>query len=125
MLYLRYQSATANARGAHPGIFGLANGLARSGLLTEEDRAWWRANNDWFDAAYPNPAEVDPTLFDKSRHPVASCWFKETAGHLLDRVTGYLELLDRYQVDWRELRSADPGQIRYEDDVQVVVTPWR
>ncbi|HEX4728049.1 MAG TPA: hypothetical protein VH298_09640 [Jatrophihabitans sp.] len=121
MTYLRYESTVPNANGRHPGIFGLANGLARAGRLTDADWTWWRANNDWLDAAYPDPATVDPSLFDGSV-PV-SCWFKSTAGHLLARVPGYLDLLDRYQVGWTERRSANPGWIRYEDDVQVVVTP--
>ncbi|MET3803328.1 hypothetical protein ABIB25_000312 [Nakamurella sp. UYEF19] len=38
---------------------------------------------------------------------------------------GYLDLLDRYGVTWRERRSADPGEPLYEDDVQVVVVPRR
>ena len=121
MNYLRYESATPNAQGRHSGIFALANGLARSGRFSDADWAWWRANNDWLDAAYPDPATADPTLFDGSV-PV-SCWFKDTATHLLDRVPGYLDLLDRYRVGWVERRSDNPGWIRYQDDVQVVVTP--
>jgi hypothetical protein len=110
-----------HASGRHPGIFALANGLARSDRLSEADWAWWRSNNDWLDAAYPDPAAIDPAPFDGSVH--ASCWFKSTAGHLLARVSGYLDLLDRHQVGWIECRSSDPGRIRYEDDVQVVVVP--
>lgn len=121
VLYVRYESPRPNASGRHPGIFALANGLARSGQLTDTDRAWWRANNDWLDAAYPDPASVDPTLFDKSAHPVVSCWFKATAHPLLDRVAGYLDLLDRYGVAWAKRTSTNPGTILYEDDVQVVV----
>ncbi len=121
MSYLRYESAARNAQGGRPGIFALANGLARAGRLTDADWAWWRANNDWFDAAYRDPATVTPTLFDGSV-PV-SCWFKSSASYLLERVPGYLDLLDRYQVGWIERRSDNPGRIRYEDDVQVVVTP--
>jgi hypothetical protein len=121
VIHVRYESLTPNASGRHPGIFALANGLARAGRLSAADWAWWRANNDWFDAAYPDPATVDPSLFDGSVQ--VSCWFKSSASHLLDRVPGYLDLLDRYQVGWVVLRSTAPGQIRYEDDVQVVVTP--
>jgi hypothetical protein len=55
MPYVRYESAVPNAGGAHPGIFGLANGLARSGALSAADWAWWRASNDWYDAAYVTP----------------------------------------------------------------------
>lgn len=124
MTYLRYEADRA-APGKHPtGVFGLANGLARSGRLTPEDRAFWRAGNDWFDAAYPDPGVVDPTLFDKAVHPVTSCWFEESAAaHLLVRVPGYLALLDRYGVGWVERRSADPGVVLYRDDVQIVVRP--
>ncbi|WP_053739596.1 hypothetical protein [Nocardia sp. NRRL S-836] len=124
MTYIRYEAAQACPGAAPTGIFGLANGLARSGRLTPEDWAVWRAGNDWYDAAYPDPGAVDPTLFDKSVHPVVSCWFREAAAaHLLVRVPVYLDLLDRYGVGWVEQRSADPGVVLYSDDVQIVVRP--
>ena len=49
------------------------------------------------------------------------CWFKLTATHLLERVPGYLALLDRYGVAWVERRSDAPGRVLYEDEVQIVV----
>jgi hypothetical protein len=104
------------------GIFGLANGLARSDVLTPAG-AWWRANNDWLDAAHTDPASVDPTIFDKNIYPRTSCWFRGSATHLLERVPGYLALLDRYGVAWVERRSFDPGTVLYEDADQVVVVP--
>lgn len=123
MIHLRSESARPNARGTHPGIFAPANGLARSGRLPPAEWDWWRANNDWFEAAYTDPATVDPTLFDRSLHPVVTCWFTETAGHLLAGVPGHLDLLDRHGVAWVERRSADPGPILYEDPVQILATP--
>jgi hypothetical protein len=99
----------------------LANGLARSGQLTPEERTWWRSNNDWFHAAYTDP--VDVTALNRSVHRMVTCWFKDTAGHLLERVPGYFVLLDRHGVPWRERRSSDPGVVLCEDDVQVLVTP--
>lgn len=123
MVYVRFESAVPNRHGTYTGIFGLANGLARSGRLTPEEWAWWRSNNDWFAAAYTDPATVDPSLFDRSVHPVVTCWFRDAAGHLLERVPGYLRLLDRYGIAWQERRSHDPGTILYEDDVQVLVVP--
>lgn len=120
-LYVRFESAVVNSHDHHTGIFALANGLARSGRLTPEDRAWWRMNNDWLNAAYPNPAEAVPTLFERSINPVATCWFKSSATCVLGRVPGYLDLLDRYNIAWRVRRSEHPGPLLYEDDVQVVV----
>lgn len=122
--YVRFESAVANDRGSYIGVFGLANGLARSGRLTAADRAWWRAANDWYDAAYPDPALVDPTLFDRARYPGLTCWFLMSAEHLLCRLPGYLDLLDRYGIGWRQRSSADPGVLRYRDDVQIAVTPY-
>jgi hypothetical protein len=121
--YLRYEAAHASPGKSPTGIFGLANGLARSGRLTPADWTLWRAANDWYDAAYPDPGTVDPTLFDKTVNPVVSCWFRESATHLLAKVPDHLALLDRYGVGWVERRSPDPGVILYADDVQIVVRP--
>jgi hypothetical protein len=120
---VRYQASVPNSRGRHPGIFALCNGLARSGALNEQDRAWWRASNDALQVAYVDPATVDPTIFDRSIHPVVTCWFKETAIHLLEYVPGYLAMLDRHLVSWEKLGNERPGTILYEDDDQVVVEP--
>ena len=118
--YIRVEAAVDNSRGIRTGIFGLANGLAHSKALSDEEWSWWRANNDWYNDAYANPASIDANLFN---NPTATCWFKASALHLLDRVPGYLALLDRHSVAWAELRSQNPGQIIYDDDVQIVVIP--
>jgi len=123
VIYIRYESPTPNSRGAYTGIFGLANGLARSGRLSPTDWGWWRSNNDWFDAAYPDPATVDPTLFEPTKNPIVTCWFKDTATHLLDRVDGYLGLLQRHDISCVRRQTPDPGLVLYDDAVQVVVAP--
>ena len=123
MRFVRFEATTPNARGAHIGIFGLANGLRSAHRLTEADLQWLTVNNAYGNDAYVDPGTVDPTLFDKAIHPVATCWFKSTATHLLLYVDGYLQLLTRYGVDWRRRESDDPGTILYEDDVQVVAEP--
>lgn len=124
-LYVRFESAVANRHGTFVGVFALANGLAASGRVSPDDWLWWRSNNDWLNAAYPDPAAADPTIFDVAINPSAASWFKTSAGHLLDRVPGYLELLDRYQIAWVRKESDQRGRILYEDDVQVVVAPFR
>lgn len=124
MQYVRFESPVPNERGAHPGVFALANGLARSGQLDAADLAWWRANNDWLEQAYTDPGAIDPKLFDRSVNPLVSCWFKSDAQRLLARVPAYLELLARHGFECVERRSANPGAVLYEDDVQVVVAPY-
>ncbi|MER7939140.1 hypothetical protein [Streptomyces sp. NPDC094458] len=121
--YVRFQSPHPNGRGQFTGVFGLVNNLAREGLLSDEQETFRRSNNRWYDAAYTDPSTVDPTVYDDDVNPGAAAWFKPTAAHLLGRVHGYLEILAAHNVDCQVLRSADPGRVVYEDDVQVVVVP--
>ena len=122
--YLRFQSPHRNDRGRFTGVFGLVNNLAREGRLSEEQEAFRRLNNKWYDAAYTDPSTVDPTVYDDEVNPGAAAWFKPSATHLLARVPGYLEILAAHGVDCQVLRSTDPGQVVYEDDVQIVVVPY-
>ena len=124
MTYIRYQSPTPNARGAFTGIFGLVNGLARDGLLTEEEESFRRTNNAWYDAAYTDPSTVDPTVYDRTLNPLAASWFRTaTTAWLLEPLPGYLQILQSHQVPCIKLHSADPGRIIYSDPHQVVVVP--
>src|SRR5919106_1489359 len=85
-LYVRFQGTTRSPHGHFPGVFALANGLARDGRLTEEQYRFWRTGNDWYDTHFTNPSDVDPTVYDRALHPGAVAWFKATAVHLIDRV---------------------------------------
>lgn len=123
-LYVRFQGTRRNSRGRYPGVFGLANGLAREGRLSDEQYHFWRAGNDWYDAHFTNPSDIDPTVYDRDLNPGAVAWFKAHAVHLIDRVDGYLELLAAHHVPCERIESTDPGRIIYEDDEQVVAVPW-
>ncbi|MFC8129372.1 hypothetical protein [Streptomyces sp. NPDC057302] len=122
--YVRFQSPSRHQRGHFTGVFGLVNGLARNGRLTAEQERFRRTNNDWYDNAYPDPSTVDPTIYDHDVNPRAVAWFKVTATHLIERVPGYLEILDAHGIECRVVRSSDPGRVVYEDEFQVVVVPY-
>ncbi|MGW7413721.1 hypothetical protein [Streptomyces sp. NPDC054863] len=124
MRYVRFQSTTAHPRGHFPGVFALVNGLARDGKLTPEQERFRRVNNDWYDAAYPEPSSIDPSVYDHAVNPGAVAWFKVGSVELIGRVPGYLEILDAHGFECVEVRSADaPGRVVYEDEWQVVVVP--
>jgi hypothetical protein len=123
MAYVRFQSPTTSRRGIHVGVFGLVNTLAKEGLLTEDEEQFRRANNDWYDANYTNPSDVDPTVYDLEVNPGAVAWFKSSAVHLIDRVDGYLRILAAHGVACERVESADPGTVVYEDADQIVVVP--
>ncbi|MDG4857931.1 hypothetical protein P8605_07145 [Streptomyces sp. T-3] len=121
--YVRFQAVQRNEHGHFTGVFGLINRLGRAGRLTAEQEAFRRSNNSWYDTAYTDPSTVDPTVYDEKINPGAVAWFKPSATHLIERVPGYLEILTAHDVACHMVRSADPGRVIYEDDVQVVVVP--
>ncbi|WP_233621643.1 hypothetical protein [Amycolatopsis sp. WAC 04182] len=119
--FVRFQSPARDERGNFTGVFGLVNGLARAGRLTVEQEAFRRANNDWYDANFINPAHTDPRVYDAEVNPGAAAWFKATARVFIERVDGYLAILETHGIPCETVRSANPGRIVYEDEYQVVV----
>ena len=122
-MFVRFQSPLPGKRGVHTGVFVLTNILGYAERLTPDEHATWRAGNDWYNAAYPNPTDTDPTIYDVTANPRATAWFKESATHLLDRVPPYLAILSAHGVECVRIESDDPGRVIYEDDVQIVVVP--
>ncbi|MET9631407.1 hypothetical protein ABZX92_28490, partial [Lentzea sp. NPDC006480] len=107
-------------QGRFLGVFAVVNTLARRDQLTPAQHVFRRLGNDWYDANFINPATVDPDVY---RQPGAAAWFKRQSVHLVDRVSGYLAILDAHGVQWRRLESDDPGRVVYEDPDQVIVVP--
>ncbi|MFD7499384.1 hypothetical protein ACFV8T_45375 [Streptomyces sp. NPDC059832] len=122
--YVRFESPHRNLRCHFTGVFGLISTLVREGKLSEEQELFRRSNNSWYNAAYADASTVDSTIYDHGINPGAAAWFKPSAEHLLVRVPGCPEILAAHGVDCRLLRSAGPGRVVYEDDVQVVVVPY-
>nr|WP_216648186.1 hypothetical protein [Isoptericola chiayiensis] len=122
-MLVRFESPTQNEVGYHVGVFGLANGLARSGRLSAEDWSWWRASNDWCNAAYPDPTTVDPAVYDQVLNPGARAWFRSSATDLIAKAREYVALLDEYEVACVERYTRAPGRVVYGDKVQVIAVP--
>ncbi len=82
----------------------MVNRLATAGLLLPADAEWVRRANERATAAYPDPSRLQPSCYDPGAHPGARAWFKSSARALLAMTEGYLDVLDRYDVAWVELR---------------------
>ncbi|MEU1958656.1 hypothetical protein [Nocardia sp. NPDC019304] len=121
--FVRYQAAAPNRNGRYPGVFALVNGLAWSGCLNAEQEHFHRRENAWYQAYLIDPGRLDPSPYDRTRHPRAEAWFKSSATQFLARVGGYLAILDFHGVAWTRLESDDPGRILYDDPNQVIVVP--
>lgn len=82
-----------------------------------------------FEAALPNRQGRFAGVFGlvngmaRREQLTPAAWFKTTSVHLIERVPGYLAILDSHGVRWRRLESDDPGRVVYEDGDQVVVVP--
>lgn len=122
-MFVRFQAPIPVKRGVHTGVFGLPNPAEARRNLTPDERAAWREGNDWHNAAYPDPTDADPSVYDETAHPLATAWSKVSATHLLDRVTPYLAILNAQGVECLWVQSEDPGRVICEDDVQIVVVP--
>ncbi|WP_433201772.1 hypothetical protein ACQP1G_10920 [Nocardia sp. CA-107356] len=106
-------------------MFGLVNGLARTGRLSAEQERFRRAGNDWYNANLIDPGAVDSAVYDRAVHPGAAAWFKSSAVAMIGRIGGYLAILDAHGVRWERLVSHAPGEIVYDDPHQIVVVRAR
>ncbi|MFD3746890.1 hypothetical protein [Nocardia sp. NPDC058633] len=122
--YVRFQAARPHRHGRQPGVFGLVDGLWAAGHLSAREVRFRRVGNDWFSENLTNPSDVDPRVYDRDLHPGAASWFKAEAVSMIERVEGYLAILDTHGVAWERLDSTDPGDIVYDDAEQVVVVPF-
>ncbi|MEU4416637.1 hypothetical protein [Nocardia salmonicida] len=123
--YIRFQAAQPDRHGRYPGVFGLVNGLWMEGQLSAEEVRFRRSGNDWFSENLTNPSDVDPRVYDRDLHPGAASWFKSSAVSMIERVGGYLAILDAHGIEWERRESDAPGTVIYDDAQQVVVRPNR
>ncbi|WP_280491825.1 hypothetical protein [Nocardia asiatica] len=122
--FIRFQSSAPNRRGRFPGVFALVNGLSRDGCLAPAQEEYRRCMNAWYNANLADPGRVDPSVYDRTRHPGATAWFKSSATDLIAPVADYLSILDAHHVGWIRLETDAPGDIIYDDPHQIVVMPF-
>lgn len=121
--FVRIESAVANRRGEHPGIFAMLRGLRESGRLSDKDAA---AARELVDRSYALHNEPAGHYF--ATDPPAVSWFRidssDAVRSLMTLAGDIFALLARYDIVCREVRCVDPGRITYEDDRQVVAVPF-
>ena len=108
--------------GDHRNMTGL---ITEARLLTEQvqlepyETAEVHSVFDWFNEHVPCPP------FEESGWPSdVVAWFKGSAKQEIQVMRRLVPLLEAHGRYVRLVRSADPGRIFYEDDVQVVVEEW-
>lgn len=90
-------------------------------MLNWGEKRRWRALNEWFEQACPEPPSV---VYDSAGNSYAAAWFRSDAAELLDRIQVHTSILDAHNIAWEEVRTTNPGRIVYSDEFQVVAIPW-
>ncbi|MFC9898035.1 hypothetical protein ACFVMC_30465 [Nocardia sp. NPDC127579] len=121
--FVRFRAVVPTRPGWFPGVFALVNGLARAGCLSIDQEEFRRRENAWYQAHLVDPGVVDPSVYDRRRHPGAAAWFKVSAAEMISRVAGYTAILDAHGVGWVRSESTSPGTILYEDAHQIIAEP--
>lgn len=95
-------------------------------LYNEEVDLWlreelWR-ELEWFEENLPKPERI--VMVFKRRRPVHGiCWFRPEADEAIDRARYIGWLMTEAGVPVAEIRTRDPGQLIWEDPMQIVAKP--
>jgi len=101
------------------GIITEARLLRERGELTTDEDDLLADLYEWFNDNVPVPPFESRHL---PRDYVA--WFRDDAAEPVAKMWDMVALLREHGVDVRLLRSANPGRVVYEDEVQVLVDEW-
>ena len=102
------------------GIFQAAFRVRDTNQLAAHEWDWLVPELVWFDRHLKSPAELRAWGTER-----AICWFRSSADEAIARARAVCALLDEKGIHTRMLRTAEPGKVIYEDDLQVVAFPPR
>jgi len=118
MNYFRMHVSYSGKTGKPVGIFGACHHLNRAEELTPEEATLFREIDEWFTEYLP-----EPPFYKEGNPRKAVTWFKDTpeVAVLVQRLTPLVELIQKYRDDYTVSRSTTPGEIIYEDELQIAV----
>lgn len=105
--------------GVEEGIFRPAYRLRDDWEVPAHHREelWWLL--DWFDHCLPAPEVLhDP------RNKRAICWFKSESTECISNVWSLVHIPEENGVVIKKIRTGHPGHVLYEDEFQIVATPF-
>jgi hypothetical protein len=106
------------------GIITTARELRDDGGLHDHEVEWLNEIFDWFNTNLPCPPFSEKL---ESGHWTsdAVAWFRPTAGEAVRRMWEIVAILKEHGIPVQFVRTADPGEIVYQDEYQVVAETWR
>jgi HAD superfamily hydrolase (TIGR01509 family) len=117
--FLRVQATYRGRLGVEVGVFVAVDHLRRAGVLSAEEESTFFDVEDWFIEHLPNP-----DFYADGNSIGAVTWFRTPVPEpMRARVDVLCGILRAHGVEFDVVRSADPGDVVYEDDFQVGVVP--
>ncbi len=118
--FVRLQATYRGRLGVEVGVFVAVDHLRRADRLSEDEEELYFDIDDWFRANLP-----DPPFYEGGNSVGAVTWFKRsTSAEMLERLEPLCGILTKYGVEWVAAESSDPGDVIYEDEIQVGVIPY-
>lgn len=118
-MFIRFTVLANDPDSGRPsGVFVAAHTLRDEGDLTVDEHRELRLALAWF-----NENLTIPTILKHIEHRRAISWFKPAATVAIRRMWQLKGLLDVHGYHVDVLRTADPGNVVYEDDWQVIAKP--
>lgn len=111
---------TDSSSGKRQGILTAANELRRDGDLSGDEHRTLRLALEWF-----NDNVHSPECLESPEHRRALSWFKASAKAPIEQMWGLAAILREHGLHIEMLTTTDPGNVVYEDDLQVVARPRR
>ncbi|WP_146458585.1 hypothetical protein [Rubripirellula tenax] len=123
-MFIRFVACDPNREPGRPeGVFGAAYDILEHETGPKYLHDELRSTLDWFVTNLPIPDR-----FALSRRPHRSddgiCWFKMESVDCVARVRYLAYLVAECGIPVRQLTTATPGYVIYEDDFQLVAAPF-
>ena len=114
--YMRIQGREESWITKYPkGIFGMCWRMIMDGLMNEEDEKAFREIDEWFRENLPEPEPC------KNGEKVITFFKTETTVEMQEKISGAVQLLDKYEQPYDIVYTNFVGTIIYEDEWQVGV----
>ncbi len=116
MEFFRIHVTYAGKTGKPVGLFGACHHLKRAGKLTSDEAKLFEEIDEWYTRRLP-----EPPFYSAGNPRKAITWFKDTpkVRALTEGLSPLISLLEKHDVAYEISRTANPGEVIYEDEFQV------
>ena len=122
--YIRFVTTeTHEPYGHRTGVFKAAYNVLRKPEISDEAHSELDNMVAWFEQNLPVPDKFTTSTNPRAQN-VSLSWFKPTATECIQRFRSIVSIIEQHDYSVEMLRTDRPGYVVYEDDFQIVATPF-